>query len=346
MKIKSPAKINLALDIESSPGEYHFVDTILQQIDLADELTFEIIGSPEIIKSSPSNKPEIIIECDDPDVPTDKSNTIHKAISLLKSAGPKPFHSADPQGPAPSIDSPGHQSTATPKGSHSLQGWTNSGIKVTIKKNIPVASGLGGGSSNAAVTLSALNKLLNLHHSPGELRRLAAKIGVDTPFFIDGGTAFGTHYGEEIAPLPPLTLPPHLIVIDEEKTSTKAMYAALDPSKTGRNKHQTKLLLEELAQLDEPPHITSQPNRYPPTPIKNNRYTPNTDYLFHNDFDQLLSTKNDSLKKKLLQLGANFVHICGSGPALYALFSSESKKQDAYKELEGQVRFIWQSKSK
>ena len=65
----------------------------------------------------------------------------------------------------------------------------NKGIKITLTKNIPTGAGLGGGSSDAAATLVALNKIWNVNAGIKELESLGAKIGADVPFFITGGTA-------------------------------------------------------------------------------------------------------------------------------------------------------------
>ncbi len=64
-----------------------------------------------------------------------------------------------------------------------------SGVEITIRKKIPVAAGLGGGSSNAATVLLALNELMELHYSREELMRMGAGLGADVPFFIYGKSA-------------------------------------------------------------------------------------------------------------------------------------------------------------
>ncbi|HHS12888.1 MAG TPA: 4-(cytidine 5'-diphospho)-2-C-methyl-D-erythritol kinase [bacterium] len=75
------------------------------------------------------------------------------------------------------------------------------GLEITIEKRIPMGSGLGGGSSNAAVTLKAANRLWNAGLSYEELERIAIQIGADVPFFIRGGTAFGRGLGEMLKPI-------------------------------------------------------------------------------------------------------------------------------------------------
>ncbi len=286
LTLLSPAKINLTLDvlgIDPAPANtqgYHFVDTVMHEIGLADELTFTLL-----------DEDKIIIESDNPTLPTGEKNTIFKAIKLLE-----PLRKAKKQQSA-------------------------RGIKVEIKKNIPLSSGLGGGSSNAATALKALNQLWQLKLFPSRLRLLAAKIGMDAPFFIEGGTAHCTHYGEKVQILPTVKLPPHLIVMDDEKSSTKEMYEGLSAAPPPLS----KMLSKRQHLLDT--------------------FSINTSSC-RNAFDVHQSQKNRALQKKLLQLGATVVHTCGSGPALYALFESEMIKRKVYKELKGHVRFIWQNQNK
>ena len=70
------------------------------------------------------------------------------------------------------------------------------GMDITLDKKIPLGSGLGGGSSNAAVTLHAINRLYNIHLAKDELLSLADQLGSDVPFFINGGTAYVSGKGE------------------------------------------------------------------------------------------------------------------------------------------------------
>ena len=76
---------------------------------------------------------------------------------------------------------------------------------VTVKKNIPLGAGLGGGSSNAATVLVAINQMAELGYSDEKLLELGAEIGVDVPFFVNSGTtALGDPFGEIITQLPDL----------------------------------------------------------------------------------------------------------------------------------------------
>jgi len=86
------------------------------------------------------------------------------------------------------------------------------GAIITLKKRIPSGAGLGGGSSNAAATLLALCRLWELEPSPSFMRSLAAELGSDVPFFLQGGAALGSGRGEKIEPLPDIS-PLNLVVI-------------------------------------------------------------------------------------------------------------------------------------
>src|SRR5258706_4073077 len=114
--------------------------------------------------SEPNGAIEII--CEDQRVPCDETNLAFKAALMLREA------------------------TGSSKGA-----------RIEIEKRIPVAAGLGGGSSNAAATLLALIKLWQIEIEDGELIKLAASLGSDVPFFLIGGTALGAGRGEEVYPI-------------------------------------------------------------------------------------------------------------------------------------------------
>ena len=78
----------------------------------------------------------------------------------------------------------------------------SAGAEIHLCKGIPVAAGLGGGSSDAAATLLGLNRLWGLHLARDELEELAAQLGSDVPFFLAGGAALAEGRGERITPLP------------------------------------------------------------------------------------------------------------------------------------------------
>ena len=87
------------------------------------------------------------------------------------------------------------------------------GVEIEITKRIPVAGGLGGGSSNAAAVLLGLDRLWRLGLGPAGLHPLARRLGADVPFFLIGGTALGLARGDEVYPPAP-TGPGHVVVVD------------------------------------------------------------------------------------------------------------------------------------
>jgi 4-diphosphocytidyl-2-C-methyl-D-erythritol kinase len=155
IKVKAYAKINLSLDVLNRRDDgYHDIKTIMQQVDLFDTI---------IIRDS---EKDIIIECDNLDVPLDSSNLAYKAWQVLKEK----------------YD-------------------INRGTHIKIEKRIPVAAGLAGGSSDAAAVLKGLNQLWNLKLSDKELMDMGYKIGADVPFCIMGGTALAEGIGEKLTKL-------------------------------------------------------------------------------------------------------------------------------------------------
>ena len=112
----------------------------------------------------------LTVTCDEPDIPTDQRNLVWKAASLL------------------------HR-VATGKSSPPRD------ITIDLRKRVPSEAGLGGGSSNAAMTLLALNKLWKLKLDLPTLTRIAARLGADVPYFLVGGTSLGLGRGDDIYPL-------------------------------------------------------------------------------------------------------------------------------------------------
>lgn len=102
------------------------------------------------------------------------------------------------------------------------------GVEVSLKKNIPVAAGMAGGSTDAAAVMLAMNEMFELGRSKEELMELALPLGADIPFCIMGGTALAEGIGEKLTPLPP---PPHaeiVVVKPPIMVSTAKVYQSLD----------------------------------------------------------------------------------------------------------------------
>lgn len=123
------------------------------------------------------------------------------------------------------------------------------GARITLDKRIPVAAGLGGGSSDAAATLWGLNRLWGLRWSERRLAELAAALGMDVPFFLDGGRALATGRGERLEPLgasPALAL---VLVTPDFPLSTREVYGRV-PEGLRDDGRRTKGLIQALASRD------------------------------------------------------------------------------------------------
>ena len=118
------------------------------------------------------------------------------------------------------------------KAAHLLKPFTESqsGVDIFIKKTIPMGGGLGGGSSNAATTLIALNTLWQCHLTQKELQGLALKLGADVPFFIFGQNAWAEGVGEMLTPF---SIPPqdYLVIAPKETVSTREVFESLELTK-------------------------------------------------------------------------------------------------------------------
>ena len=152
------------------------------------------------------------------------------------------------------------------------------GVEITIEKRIPVGGGLGGGSSNAATVLMALDRLWGLGLGAGRLHPLARKLGADVPFFLLGGTALGLARGDEVYPLLH-QVKGHVLVVDAGRpVSTAAVFsriaARLTPRENSYNifrfvscdlgaSSPLKILTNELetAALEEAPELRHQVRR-------------------------------------------------------------------------------------
>jgi 4-diphosphocytidyl-2-C-methyl-D-erythritol kinase len=117
------------------------------------------------------------------------------------------------------------------------------GCAVHLVKRIPVGGGLGGGSSDAAAALMALDRLWGLDLEPAEMANAALELGSDVPFFLVGGTAIGRGRGERILPLPPLRRGAFLLVYPGIQISTQWVYEHL---KMGLTRNLYRISVEQV----------------------------------------------------------------------------------------------------
>jgi 4-diphosphocytidyl-2-C-methyl-D-erythritol kinase len=101
------------------------------------------------------------------------------------------------------------------------------GVSIRVAKSIPAGRGLGGGSSNAAMTLFALNELWKLELGAGELHEAAARLGADVPYFLQGGLCLGEGRGDVLKALPDLPRLYCVLALPDQPVSTAEVYARL-----------------------------------------------------------------------------------------------------------------------
>ena len=180
----------------------------------------------------------------------------------------------------------------------------SSGAAIALIKRIPIAAGLGGGSSDAAATLLALNRLWGLELTREDLLPLAAGIGSDIPFFLYGGTGRVFGRGERVQPLPSADLEWAVVLTPQIDlpNKTAAMFSKIGPMSYTNGGLTRKLAARLSSKGDTPPQ-----------------------FLF-NAFDDVaketlpdLSTYWDTFH----ELGAREIHLCGAGPSLYAPVSTK-----------------------
>ncbi len=232
--IKAYAKINLSIDVTGKRADgYHEVRMIMQEIDLWDLVTVTIEAESQ---ERGTDTLPIRLTVDREDLPGDQTNLAWKAAALILRDKPNVLRALREN----------HQS-----------------ITIDIKKNIPMAAGLAGGSADGAAVLHALNRLLELHLTLEELMELGVKLGADVPFCLMGQAAAApalgfrgastcaeaTGIGECLSPLPPLR---SFVLLSKPDVavSTAEVYGALDLSKI-EQRPGTEEIIQSLYSADK-----------------------------------------------------------------------------------------------
>lgn len=273
-QIKCPAKINLTLDVVNRRKDgYHNLEMIMQEINLFDTLTFSL--------SENASRPEIILESEDKNMPTDDSNLIIKAAKLF-------------------FDKTKISATA----------------RIHVCKNIPMGAGLGGGSTDAAGTLTALNNIFDQPLTLDELAVMAKSLGADVPFFLYGGCMLAEGIGELLTPVTPLTNVHIVLAKPSIHISTPWVYK--------------NLVLDESI-------------KHPDTKSAVKALETNNLDLLAESVGNVLETVTsksypeiENYKSIMMQNGAVYSLMSGSGSSVFGVFSNAEKAQktlDAFKKI-------------
>ena len=190
----------------------------------------------------------------------------------------------------------------------------DSGVSITLEKHIPIAAGMAGGSTDAAAALLGINELYEIGYDTDALKQLGVKIGADVPYCIQGGTALAEGIGEILSTLP---APPecHLVIAKPDiHVSTKFVYENLKANELeihpdidgmieGLKKGDLKAITARLGNVLETVTI-------PTYPIV------------------------DTIKKSMLESGAEGALMSGSGPTVFGIFTEADKAKLAAREIE------------
>ncbi len=179
--------------------------------------------------------------------------------------------------------------------------------EIIINSNIPLGSGMGGGSTDAAGVLVGLNRLFNAGLTTDELIDIGKRIGADVPFCIVGGTARVKGIGEKIERLPFMGKLPLVIIKDGKKTSTAEMYK----------------------QIDSIPDM----KKYTPYAVSavNSRDVKALLVQISNAFNEVCFSERE--KELLKNSGAVAVGLSGSGPSVFGIFDSDVTAEKTYNKL-------------
>lgn len=257
--LRSPAKVNLCLDVLGKGADgYHEISTVICIAEnYFDEITLEI--------NNQENSLSIITDLQNPTpqrIDKNEENLLNRAISLMEN----------------------EQSLLSSK---KIQ---NKFAEIIVHKKLPFSSGLGSFSSNAATIMMGLNELWDLKLSKEKLKTLGAQLGMDVPFFFEGGLCLCTHFGEIVEPIA-TDLKFEIEITarsDSRKDKTAHSFNALDLSKCGHDKHKTQAFVEALKSNDKKEALQ----------------------LLHNDFEQLYPGLANSTPRR---------HLAGSGPSTFTL---------------------------
>jgi len=215
------------------------------------------------------------VTCDNPQVPVDDTNLAYRAAAILLQQ-------------------------------HKIR----EGVSISIKKRIPVAAGLGGGSSNAASTLMGMNQLFGLGLPPQDLIRIGKDIGADVPFFIFGDSALATGIGDVLEPLdvrPPLWF---LLITPGFPVSTAWAYGNFRRGLTNTNNN--IIISRSIDRLQD------------------------LIALLSNDLEQVVIPRYpliQEIKDTLIAEGARGSLMSGSGSTVFGIFESEAGAHKTYSQL-------------
>ena len=243
------------------------------------QTVLQAVSLHDTLNFAKTSSGSIAFTCDDATIPLDANNLVVKAAEALRERFQVP-----------------------------------SSCEIHLAKRIPVQAGLGGGSSNAAMTLLALTRLWQLPATSHDLLAIATTLGADVPFFIEGGCAFATGTGTELTPLPDLPQQHLLIITPAVNVSTATAYQALKAPALTTSESVSILAISR-----------TQAN------FSDSKQWVLCDHL-ENDFERVIFDMEPEIrrvKEALIQAGARCALLAGSGSSVFGIFDNDEQLRSA-----------------
>ena len=243
------------------------------------EMIMQTIDLYDNLKITQIEEDSIRIKSNSQDIPLNQDNIVYKAANILK----EKFN-------------------------------IKKGIEISIQKNIPVAAGMAGGSSNAAAVLVGLNRIWDLGLNQLELKDIALQLGADVPFCITGGSALAQGIGEELTDIKGLNENIHILICKPNIfVSTKEVYQSLDMNEIKKRPDNQKLI--EALQVNDVKYVSEN---------------------MVNVLEEVTSSKYNEInqiERIIMDNKALGSMMSGSGPTVFGLFDNKEYAIRAKEEL-------------
>lgn len=195
-------------------------------------------------------------------------------------------------------------------------------VSIRLKKRIPIGAGLGGGSTDAAAVLVGLDRLFDLNIGADGLKECALLIGADVPFFLQGNCQFATGIGEKLVPAILPKIGGILLICPSKSVSTAWAY-------------------KNINKKNELPHGRDASNL---SDLINSKSSWNSlGMLFENDFESLVFQtypEIGDLKKRLIEAGAQYASLSGSGSTVFGIFEDPFMAKQAMQQFSSFQTFV------
>lgn len=317
IKVQTPAKINLVLEVLGKREDgFHEIQSIMQAVSLYDFLTIDVEDNKTEIVDVLSAGTRAESSTISTNIITDENKNLNPSENIIELNGN-------------SDQIPYDNKNLVYKAAEKFLDKANINgkkIKIYIEKNIPVAAGLAGGSSNAAGTLWGLNQIFENILSNSELHELAAQMGSDLNFCLEGGTQVATSRGEVLSPI---STPDFKVVIIKPKNlfiSAKEAYEKWDAIVL---KGRTVILSDQARRWER--ENLSGVDILIDSHVSPTGFLRMTEVLKNNLEDAILQDYPEiqEIKDYLMKKGCENTLMSGSGPSVFGIYENDIDLSDA-----------------